>query len=122
MQLVLIAIAGALGALARYGVGRIAQPLGGAVFPASTLVVNLTGAFLLGFLATFLLERTTVSSELRAALTIGFLGAYTTFSTFSLETLALLEDGEWAYALANVGVSVVAGILCVWAGQQLARA
>jgi CrcB protein len=122
VQLLLIAAGGALGAVARYGVGQLAQPLGGASFPAGTLIVNLTGAFLLGFLGTYLVERTTVSPEMRIALTVGVLGAYTTFSTFSVETLALLNDGEWHYALLNVGVSVAAGISLAWFGQQLARA
>lgn len=121
MQLIMIALGGASGALLRYAVGRAAQ-FGGISFPTGTLVVNLTGAFALGFLATFLLERTTVSPELRVGLTIGVLGAYTTFSTFSLETLNLLNDGEWALALANVLVSVTGGVFLAWAGQAVARA
>lgn len=121
MTLLLIALGGAGGALLRYGVGRVAQ-LGGISFPTGTLVVNLTGAFALGFLATFLLERTTVPPELRLGLTIGVLGAYTTFSTFSLETLTLLNDGEWAFALLNVAASVTGSVLLAWAGQSLARA
>lgn len=121
VTLVMIALGGAGGALLRYGIGRAAQ-LGGVSFPTGTLVVNLTGAFALGFLATFLLERTTVSPELRLGLTIGVLGAYTTFSTFSMETLELLNDGEWAFAILNVLVSVTGSVLLAWAGQSLARA
>lgn len=117
----MIALGGAGGALLRYGIGRAAQ-LGGVSFPSGTLVVNLTGAFALGFIATFLLERTTVSPELRLGLTVGVLGAYTTFSTFSIETLNLLNDGEWAFALLNVVLSVTGGVLLAWAGQSLARA
>ncbi len=120
MQLVLIAIGGAAGALMRYGVGRAAQ-VGGMTFPTGTLVVNLSGAFVLGFLASFLLERTTMPPELRVALTVGVLGAYTTFSTFSLETVNLLNEGDWGLALLNVTVSVVGGVLLAWAGQALAR-
>ncbi|MBM3140655.1 MAG: fluoride efflux transporter CrcB [Chloroflexi bacterium] len=121
MQLLLIAIGGAAGALMRYGIGLAAQA-GGVSFPTGTLAVNLTGAFALGFIATFLVERTTVSPELRIALTIGVLGAYTTFSTFSLETLNLLSDGEWSLALLNIIASVTGSVLLAWAGQSLARA
>jgi len=121
VQLLLIAIGGAAGALMRYGIGLAAQA-GGVSFPTGTLAVNLTGAFALGFIATFLVERTTVSPELRIALTIGVLGAYTTFSTFSLETLNLLSDGEWSLALLNIIASVTGSVLLAWAGQSLARA
>lgn len=121
MQLLLIALGGAFGAVARYGVTRAVQPLGRDAFPAGTLAVNLTGAFALGFLVTFLVQRTGIPGELRLALTAGVLGAYTTFSTFSLETLALLEDGGWLRAAAYVGANVVGGVLLAWAGQGLAR-
>jgi fluoride exporter len=118
---VLIAIGGAAGALMRYGVGRAAQ-FGGVAFPTGTLVVNLSGAFILGFLATFLVERTTMPVELRVAITVGVIGAYTTFSTFTVETLNLMNDGEWAFALLNITVSVIGGVLLAWLGQTLARA
>lgn len=121
MQLLLIAAAGAVGAVLRYGVGKAAQPRGGDTFPAGTLVVNLTGSFLLGLLATYFLERTSLSAEVRTMVTVGFLGAYTTFSTFEYETLELFNDGQWHYALLNIGVSVGAGLLAVWVGQTLAR-
>jgi fluoride exporter len=122
VQLILIAAGGAVGALARYGVSRLAQPLGGISFPAGTLVVNLTGAFLLGLVATYLVERTGVPAEWRIAATIGVIGSYTTYSTFSLETLVLLEEGQWWLAMFNVAGSVVGCIALAWAGQSLARA
>ena len=121
MDVVLIGLGGGLGAMMRYGVARLAQPLGGASFPAGTLVVNLSGAFVLGFLATYLVERTSMPAEWRLGLTVGVLGGYTTFSTFSLETLNLLSEDEWALALANVTVSVIACVFLAWAGQTVAR-
>ena len=121
MQLVWLAVAGAAGTLLRYAVSRAAQPLGGTTFPAGTLLVNVSGAFVLGFLATFLLGRTAVSAEARTAITIGLLGAYTTFSTFSMETLELMNGGHWAYATVNVLLSVTAALFAMWAGQSLAR-
>jgi len=122
MQLILIAAAGALGSVLRYLVSRAAQPLGGITFPAGTLAVNISGALLIGFLATYLLERSTVSADVRRTVIIGMLGAYTTFSAFSLETLELLDAGEWWYAALNVLLSVGGALLAVWLGQTLARA
>lgn len=99
--LVGIGVAGAAGALARYGLEGIVSRRASAVFPWGTFVVNVTGAFVLGFLFTVLTERLTVTPWFRSTLTIGFLGAYTTFSTFSLETFRLIEDGAYALAVAN---------------------
>ena len=121
VQLALIAVAGAAGALLRYGVSRLVQPVGGATFPAGTLAVNLTGSLAIGFLATFLLERTTVSAEVRTGVLVGLIGSYTTFSTFGFETLELMNDGEWTYAALNVAFSVAGALVAVWAGQTLAR-
>jgi CrcB protein len=117
-----IALAGALGALARYGVdGLIARRARGA-FPWGTFVVNVSGAFLLGFLFTVLTQRWTVAPWLRSTVTIGFLGAYTTFSTLMLEDYRLLEGGARLTALANVVASVVAGLVAVYVGVALGRA
>lgn len=121
MTLLLIALGGAAGALLRYGVARWLQAAGGA-FPTATLVVNVSGSLLMGFLVTFFLERTHVPVALRLGLTVGVLGAYTTFSTFSIETLDLLRGGALGYAALNIVASVVAALLAVWAGQALARA
>jgi CrcB protein len=121
MQWLLIAIAGAVGAVTRYAVVRIAEPWGPAAFPSGTLAVNVSGSLILGFLVTFLLERGGLSNEARLALTVGLLGAYTTFSTFSVETLTLMQDGRWGFAVANVGLSIGAALAAAWAGQTLAR-
>jgi CrcB protein len=105
-----IALGGAVGTVARYGLGSWIQRAT-STFPLSTLVINVTGSFLLGFLMRWLLS-TAATPDLRAALTIGFCGGYTTFSTFSYETARLLESGSWArattYVVASVGVSLVA--------------
>jgi fluoride exporter len=115
-----IATAGALGALARYGLeGLIAKRAGG--FPWGTFVINVSGAFLLGFLFTILTERLSVSPWLRSAITIGFLGAYTTFSTFSLETYRLLADGAYLFGVANAVGSLTAGLIAVYAGVVMGR-
>ena len=120
MHLALIALGGAAGALLRYGVSEwVTAPRGG--FPLATLLANISGAFLLG-LASLLLVRLEVSTALRLGLTVGVLGAYTTFSTFSVETLDLLNDGEWRTAALYVLASVAGALAAAWAGQSLARA
>ena len=119
MQLALIAIAGAAGALLRYGVGRAVQP---EAFPAATLAVNVSGSFAIGFLAALFAERGGLPPELRTALVVGLLGSYTTFSAFSLETLRLAQDGSWAPAALNVALNVAGALAAAWAGQALARA
>jgi fluoride exporter len=116
-----IAIAGAAGALARYGLeGFVGRRASG--FPWGTLVVNVSGAFLLGLLFTVLTERFTVAPWLRAAVTIGFLGAYTTFSTLSFETFRLIEDSAYLLAAANAVGSLVAGLAAIYAGVVVGRA
>jgi CrcB protein len=120
MTIVGIGIAGAAGTLARYWLdGAISRRVGG--FPWGTFVVNVTGSFLLGLAFTALAERTTAEPWLRSALTVGFLGAYTTFSTLSLESYRLVEDGSYALAFANTVGSVAAGLLAVYAGVALGR-
>lgn len=115
-----IAIAGAAGALARYGIeGVIARRSG--LFPWGTFVVNVTGAFVLGFVFTVLTDRLTVAPWIRSTLTIGFLGAYTTFSTLSLETFRLVEDGALMLAALNGLGSLAAGLVAVYGGVVLGR-
>ncbi len=97
-----VGVAGAFGALSRYGVeGFVSERFPGS-FPAGTFVINVTGSFVLGFLFVLLTERINASAALRTSLTVGFVGAYTTFSTFSFETLRLIEDGALRTAAVNV--------------------
>ena len=111
-----IAVAGAFGALARYGLEGFVSRRAPGAFPWGTFVVNISGSFVLGLLFTLLTERMSVDPWLRSALTIGFLGAYTTFSTLSLETYRLLSDGALGLALANSLGSLGAGLIAVYLG------
>jgi fluoride exporter len=119
-MLLYIAIGGAAGTLARYGLSGLAQRFS-ALFPFGTLTINVTGSFILGFLMRFLLA-TTASPELRASLTVGFCGGFTTFSTFSYETAALVEDGEISRAVTYIVSSVLLSLLATFAGFAAARA
>jgi CrcB protein len=114
-EISLVALGGAVGAVARYWVSGMVYRLTGPGFPWGTLVVNLVGCFLIGVVIV-VLESTIQSGAIRAAVAIGFLGAFTTFSTFSYETLALLQDGDWLRAGAYVTGSVMVGLLAVAAG------
>ena len=117
-----VALAGALGALARYGLdGFVARRTPGA-FPWGTFAINISGSFALGALFTLFTERVSVDAWIRGGLMIGLLGAYTTFSTLSLETYRLLEDGAVGLALANALGSIGAGLLAVYGGVVLGRA
>lgn len=120
-QWLAIALGGAAGALARYGVSNAVYNALGRGFPWGTLAVNVVGSGLMGVLFVLFMERMTVSPELRAALLIGFLGAFTTFSTFSIETLNLIEAGEPTKALLNAMLSVVVCVAATWGGVLLAR-
>ena len=114
-----VAAGGAVGSALRYLIGKwIGQPDG---LPIGIFVVNLSGALLLGLLAALFLERFDLSPNLRLALTVGLLGGFTTFSTLSLDSLHLINEGRWGWALANLAVSAVAGLGAVWLGQQLGR-
>ncbi len=122
MRILLLIFFGALGTLARYGLQGFVQYRSGAAFPTGTLAVNLLGCFLLGGIAQYALHRLTIPPEWRIGLTIGFMGAFTTFSTFGYETVKMLEDGEWTKASLYVLASVVGGIVAVVAGIRLADA
>ena len=117
-----IAVAGAMGALARYGLeGAVSRRWPGA-FPWGTFVVNISGAFAIGIVFVLLTERVSVDPWLRSTITIGFLGAYTTFSTLSFESYRLLEDGAIGLALANTLGSLAAGLGAVYLGVAAGRA
>jgi CrcB protein len=122
MPFLLIGLGGFLGAIARYAVdGAVADRTGGG-FPWGTLVINATGSFLLGLLFALTTERAILPADVRGPLMIGFLGAYTTFSTWMLESWQLIEVGSYAPAIANLGGSVAVGLVAVGAGMILGRA
>jgi CrcB protein len=121
LRLTLIAIFGAIGTLARYGLQGLVQTSTGSTFPYGTLLINLSGCFLLGLIGQFTLNRMMISPDWRVAITVGFFGGYTTFSSFGWETAKMFEDGEWLPATTYVTASVVAGLLLSIAGIRLAN-
>jgi fluoride exporter len=121
LRLILIAIFGAAGTLARYGLQGLVQIRVGSTFPYGTLLINLTGCFLLGLIGQFTLNRMVISPDWRVGIAVGFFGGYTTFSSFGWETAKMPEDGEWARATAYVTASVVVGLFLSAAGIRLAN-
>lgn len=122
MQMTLaIAAGGAAGALLRYWVSTGVHLLAGRAFPYGTLAVNVSGSLLMGLLYVLFIERMDVEPLWRGALLIGLLGAFTTFSTFSVETLNLLENGEPVKAAVNVLASVSVCIVACWLGMVAGR-
>ncbi|HWJ22790.1 MAG TPA: fluoride efflux transporter CrcB [Gemmatimonadaceae bacterium] len=116
-----VAAGSALGGVTRFLLGGYLQRAAGASFPVGTLVINVTGSFLLGFLLRYALGTASVTPEVRALLTTGFCGGYTTFSTFSYEAVALAEDGAWARVAAYVAASVLLSIAAAFLGVVAAR-
>lgn len=121
LQLLTIAGGGALGAVLRFGVSSYVYRLLGRDFPYGTLAVNMIGSFVMGLLFILFVERGLASAEWRSAIIIGFLGAFTTFSTFSIETLLLLESGELSKAALNVLLSVTLCLFATWFGLVIGR-
>ncbi len=120
-QLVMIAGGGAVGAVMRFLVSTGVHRVAGRDFPYGTLSVNMIGSLLIGFLYIYLIERASLGAEWRALLIIGFLGAFTTFSTFSMETLNLIENSELVKAASNVLLSVVLCLFATWVGVLVGR-
>ena len=120
MQVLYLFIAGGLGALGRYGLSGLAQRIGDS-FPWGTLTVNLLGSLLLGFIMQLGLSTDIIPREVRVAATAGFLGAFTTFSTFSYETASYLKDGVWLTGVLNIVFNVVLCIAAALLGMLLAR-
>jgi fluoride exporter len=110
-----IAAGGAAGAVARYGLGRWVHAQTGFAFPWGTFVVNVTGSLLIGFALRYF-QYTQLTPELRALVTVGLLGGFTTFSTFSYETVVLIEQGAWARATLYSAGGLLAGVGAVYAG------
>ncbi len=115
-QALVIMLGGSLGALARYVLSSVVTEKLGSSFPYGTLSVNVIGSFVMGFLAIVLVERMGLDPLLRLGIFVGFLGAFTTFSTFSMETMNLFEQGLHMRALFNMIISVMLSVLAVWLG------
>jgi CrcB protein len=122
VTLLLVGAGGFFGAISRYLVDGWVSDLTGGRFPWGTLVVNVVGSFALGLLVALSIERAAIPASIRAPILIGFIGAFTTFSTLALESWRLVEDGSWALALGNIGGSMLLGLVAVIAGLALGRA
>jgi CrcB protein len=116
-----IAIGGAVGSIARFLLGAFVQQRAGTTFPIGTLIINITGSMLLGFLLRFALATPSITPATRALLTTGFCGGYTTFSTFSYETMALIEENELRRATLYVVLSVTVALVGTYFGILAAR-
>ncbi|MDP5135369.1 fluoride efflux transporter CrcB [Rheinheimera baltica] len=116
---VAVAIGGAVGACLRYATNELALNVFGKAFPFGTLVVNILGSFVLGLLYALLSNGVLAVSPWRALVTIGLIGAFTTFSTFSLDTVLLLQQGDWLKAIANVLLNVLLCLTLAWLGLKL---
>ena len=121
MRIALIALFGAVGTLARYGLQGVVQVRTGGTFPYGTLLVNITGCFFLGLIAQFTLNRMVISPDWRVAIAVGFFGGYTTFSSFGWETAKMMEAGEWTRVSVYIGASVISRLLLSVAGIRLAN-
>ena len=121
MNVLVIGIGGFVGAVARYGIAVWIGQRWGRSFPLGTFAINVSGSFLIGLLMTLMAERFTENPQWRLLLVVGFLGAYTTFSTFEYETGALLKDGEWFFAGLNVVLSVIVGFVALKLGEVMAK-
>jgi fluoride exporter len=121
LRILLLILFGAAGTLSRYGLQGLIQYRTETTFPTGTLAVNLTGCFLLGGVGEFALQHLVIPPDWRVAITIGFFGAFTTFSSFSWETVQMLQEGEWGRAALYVGISVMGGLLLALAGIRLAE-
>jgi CrcB protein len=121
-EILWIALAGAVGTLARYGLGGAVQTVLGQSFPWGTLVVNAIGCLLFGLIWTLAEERLLISGHLRVIVLVGFMGAFTTFSTFAFETAQQLRDREWLIATGNVSAHLILGIGMFFLGAAVVRA
>jgi CrcB protein len=118
----MVGVGGFIGAIARFALGSYIGNRMGSRFPYRTFVINISGSFLIGFVLTMLAQRFDLSPNWRYLIPIGFIGAYTTSSTFEYETLRTAQDGQILMAFANVGLSVIVGFAAVWLGVVAGRA
>lgn len=116
LDYLVVAAGGALGACLRYFIGGFLLARTQTPFPLATFIINVSGSFIIGFFLTLATERLNVSPHLRLAIAVGFVGAYTTFSTFEYETIRLIEEGHLIHAVLNVVLSIVVGFAAVWGG------
>lgn len=121
VNIVLVFLGGGIGAAARYWLSGIVYQKMNTDFPYGTLTVNAIGCLLIGILMTAMEERFLAQPSLRVFLTIGILGGFTTFSSFSFETIALLRDGEILYALVNIFTSIFVCLFGTWVGMQIGK-
>lgn len=120
-NIVLLSLAGAAGTLSRYGMGELVSHLAGRRFPWSTLVINALGSLLFGLVWTLVVKRELLSPQAGLVILTGFMGAFTTFSTFAFESFHLIDEGQWSLALANLAVENGLGLMAVWLGCAIAR-
>jgi CrcB protein len=116
-----VALGGAIGACLRYYIGGSAVARAFGAFPTATFIINITGSFIIGFFLTLATEKIMIDPHVRLTFAVGFVGAYTTFSTFEYETARLIEEKQMLIALLNVILSVVVGFVAVWGGIIAAR-
>ena len=120
-KIVMIGAAGLLGTLARYGLSGWVDQRWGGTFPTGTLIVNLVGCFLIGFLFHATQEKYLIDPVVRTTVLVGFLGGFTTFSSFAVQSVNLMRDGEMFFAGLNILASNIVGLVLVWAGYALSR-
>lgn len=120
-KLLLIAVAGGFGALARYGLAGLVQRATNGDFPLGTAVVNVTGCLLFGVLWAVMESRLSISGEARTVILVGFMGSFTTFSTFAFETSQMLRDAQWLWAAVNVAGHNLAGIVALFLGLAIGK-
>jgi CrcB protein len=121
LKLFLIGFAGLIGTLGRYVLSGLIARRFGETFPTGTLVVNIVGCFLAGLLFYLMQERFMINQTTRTVVMIGFLGGFTTFSSFGLQTFALIREGEFWFAAINIAASNLLGLVMVWVGYTLGR-
>ncbi len=121
MRIALLIVFGTAGTLARYGLQGLVQERTGPGFPSGTLTVNLAGCLFLGIIAEYALTHLTIPPDWRIGITVGFFGAFTTFSSFTYESVQLMQDGQWKYALTYILASLLGGLAAIFCGIRIAE-